>query len=100
MLIDMYKDSTPYPYTAQHWSNRLIHAPDCRDSQRLGQQNQQDTYDKLSCTERLELLLNQEFQTQEHRKQDRLVRQARWKLNWTSRYSKRSGKVAFFVWSR
>jgi len=43
------------------------------------QQNQPGTYDELSFTERLELLLDREFQTREHRKQDRLVRQARFK---------------------
>ena len=44
------------------------------------QQNQPGTYDELSFTERLELLLDRECQTREHRKQDRLVRQARFKL--------------------
>ena len=44
------------------------------------QQNQPNTYDELSFTERLELLLDRECQTREHRKQDRLVRQARFKL--------------------
>ena len=44
------------------------------------QQNQPGTYDELSFTERLELLLDREFQTRDHRKQDRLVRQARFKL--------------------
>ncbi len=44
------------------------------------QQNQLGTYDELSFTERLELLLDRECQTREHRKQDRLVRQARFKL--------------------
>ena len=44
------------------------------------QQNQPGTYDELSFTERLELLLDREFQSREHRKQDRLVRQARFKL--------------------
>ena len=44
------------------------------------QQNQPGTYDDLPFAERLELLLDREFQTREHRKQDRLVRQARFKL--------------------
>lgn len=44
------------------------------------QQSQPNTYDELSFTERLELLLDRECQTREHRKQDRLVRQARFKL--------------------
>ena len=44
------------------------------------QQNQPGTYDELPFAERLELLLDREFQTREHRKQDRLVRQARLKL--------------------
>jgi DNA replication protein DnaC len=44
------------------------------------QQNQLGTYDELPFAERLELLLDREFQTREHRKQDRLVRQARFKL--------------------
>lgn len=44
------------------------------------QQNQPGTYDELAFTERLQLLLDRELQTREHRKQDRLVRQARFKL--------------------
>ena len=44
------------------------------------QQNQPGTYDELPFAERLELLLDREFQTREYRKQDRLVRQARLKL--------------------
>ena len=44
------------------------------------QQNQPGTYDELPFAERLELLLDREFQTREYRKQDRLVRQARFKL--------------------
>jgi len=43
-------------------------------------QNRPGTYDELSFTERLELLLDRECKTREHRKQDRLVRQARFKL--------------------
>jgi len=44
------------------------------------QQNQLSTYDELPFTERLDLLLDREYQTREHRKQDRLIRQARFKL--------------------
>lgn len=44
------------------------------------QQNQPGTYEDLPFTERLELLLDREYQTRDHRKQDRLVRQARFKL--------------------
>jgi len=44
------------------------------------QQNQPGTFDDLPFTERLELLLEREYQTRDHRKQDRLVRQARFKL--------------------
>lgn len=44
------------------------------------QQSQPGTYEDLPFTERLELLLEREYQTRDHRKQDRLVRQARFKL--------------------
>ncbi len=44
------------------------------------QQSQPGTYEELAFTERLELLLDREYQAREHRKQDRLVRQARFKL--------------------
>jgi DNA replication protein DnaC len=44
------------------------------------QQGQPATYDELPFTERLELLLDREYQTRDHRKQDRLVRHARFKL--------------------
>jgi len=44
------------------------------------QQNQLGTYDELPFTDRLELLIDREFQTREHRQQDRLTRQARFKL--------------------
>lgn len=47
------------------------------------QQSQPSTYDDLAFTERLELLLDREYQTRDHRKQDRLVRQARFKLQAT-----------------
>jgi DNA replication protein DnaC len=44
------------------------------------QQTQPGTYDDLPFTDRLELLLDRECQTRNHRKQDRLIRQARFKL--------------------
>jgi DNA replication protein DnaC len=47
------------------------------------QQSQPGTYEELPFSERLELLLDREYQTREHRKQDRLVRQARFKLQAT-----------------
>jgi len=47
------------------------------------QQGQPGTYEDLPFTERLELLLDREYQTRDHRKQDRLVRQARFKLQAT-----------------
>ncbi|MCP5347244.1 MAG: ATP-binding protein [Pseudomonadales bacterium] len=47
------------------------------------QQSQPGTYQDLPFVERLALLLDREYQTREHRKQDRLVRQARLKLNAT-----------------
>ena len=47
------------------------------------QQGQPSTYDELPFTERLELLLDREYQSRDHRKQDRLVRQARFKLQAT-----------------
>jgi DNA replication protein DnaC len=45
------------------------------------QQSQPGTYQDLPFLERLALLLDREYQTREHRKQDRLIRQARLKLN-------------------
>jgi len=45
------------------------------------QQNQPGTYQDLPFGERLALLLDREYQTREHRKQDRLIRQARLKLS-------------------
>jgi DNA replication protein DnaC len=47
------------------------------------QQGQPGTYEDLPFAERLELLLDREYQTRDHRKQDRLVRQARFKLQAT-----------------
>jgi DNA replication protein DnaC len=47
------------------------------------QQGQPGTYEDLAFAERLELLLDREYQTRDHRKQDRLVRQARFKLQAT-----------------
>ena len=47
------------------------------------QQAQVGTYEGLSFVERLGLLVDQEYLTREHRKQDRLIRQARFKLNAT-----------------
>ena len=44
------------------------------------QQEQVDTYDDLAFTERLGLLVEQECLEREHRKQERLIRQARFKL--------------------
>lgn len=44
------------------------------------QQSQPGTYDELSFTERLTLLLDRECQDREHRKQDRLIHQARFRL--------------------
>lgn len=43
-------------------------------------QDQPDTYDELIFIERMGLLLDRECQSREHRKQERLVRQARLKL--------------------
>lgn len=45
------------------------------------QQNQPGTYQDLPFVERLALLLDREYQAREHRKQDRLIRQARLKLS-------------------
>ena len=45
------------------------------------QQEQIGTYEGLSFTERLGLLVEQETLSREHRKQTRLIRQARFKLN-------------------
>ena len=47
------------------------------------QEEQIGTYEGLSFIERLSLLLEQENLIREHRKQDRLIRQARFKLNAT-----------------
>ena len=47
------------------------------------QQQQVSTYESLSFTERLSLLLEHEVLMRENRKQERLVRQARFKLNAT-----------------
>ena len=47
------------------------------------QQDQPGTYEDLPFTERLALLLDREYQSRDHRKQDRLVRQARFKLHAT-----------------
>lgn len=58
------------------------------------QQNQPGTYDDLPFAERLELLLDREFQTREHRKQDRLVRQARFKLRASVRRHPRAFRTA------
>jgi DNA replication protein DnaC len=44
------------------------------------QQQQPGTFEDLPFTERLALLLDREYQSRDHRKQDRLVRQARFKL--------------------
>lgn len=44
------------------------------------QQSQPGTYDELTFIERMGLLLDRECQSREHRKQERLVRQARFKL--------------------
>lgn len=44
------------------------------------QNTQSGTYDELAFTERLALLLDRECQAREHRKQDRLIRQARFRL--------------------
>lgn len=44
------------------------------------QQSQPGTYDDLPFTERLELLLDREYLNRDHRKQERLIRQARFKL--------------------
>jgi DNA replication protein DnaC len=44
------------------------------------QQEQLGTYDSLAFTERLGLLVEQECLEREHRKQERLIRQARFKL--------------------
>lgn len=44
------------------------------------QQDQPTTYDELPFIERLTLLLDREHQAREHRQQDRLMRQARFKL--------------------
>lgn len=44
------------------------------------QQDQPATYDELAFTERLTLLLDRECQTRQQRKQDRLIRQARFRL--------------------
>ena len=49
------------------------------------QQEQPGTYDGLAFPERLDLLVNQEYLTREHRKQDRLIRQARFRLGATVR---------------
>ncbi len=45
------------------------------------QQEQVGTYDGLSFMERLGLLVEQECLEREHRKQERLIRQARFKLS-------------------
>ena len=45
------------------------------------QQSQPGTYQDLPFLERLAMLLDREYQTRENRKQDRLIRQARLKLN-------------------
>ena len=45
------------------------------------QQEQVGTYEGLSFMERLGLLVEQECLEREHRKQNRLIRQARFKLN-------------------
>lgn len=47
------------------------------------QQEQVGTYERLSFMERLSLLVEQECLDREHRKQERLIRQARFKLNAT-----------------
>ena len=47
------------------------------------QQEQAGTYDGLAFTERLGLLVEQECLEREHRKQERLIRQARFKLRAT-----------------
>ncbi len=47
------------------------------------QQAQVGTYEGLSFVERLGLLVDQEYLTREQRKQGRLIRQARFKLNAT-----------------
>jgi|GEM_PF-6035353 len=47
------------------------------------QQEQVNTYDALSFLERFGLLVEQECLEREHRKQDRVVRQARFKLRET-----------------
>ena len=47
------------------------------------QQEQVGTYERLSFMERLTLLVEQECLDREHRKQERLIRQARFKLNAT-----------------
>ena len=44
------------------------------------QQEQPGTYDDLPFVQRLELLLDRERQSRDHRRQDRLIRQARFKL--------------------
>jgi DNA replication protein DnaC len=44
------------------------------------QQEQPGTYDDLPFAERLDLLLDRECQSRDHRRQDRLIRQARFKL--------------------
>lgn len=44
------------------------------------QQQQPGTYDDLAFAQRLELLLDRECQSRDHRRQDRLIRQARFKL--------------------
>ncbi|MDP7618517.1 MAG: IS21-like element helper ATPase IstB [Arenicellales bacterium] len=49
------------------------------------QQEQPGTYDGLAFPERLDLLVDQEYLTREHRKQDRLIRQARFRLGATVR---------------
>ena len=45
------------------------------------QLEQQTTYDDLSFIERMQLLIDEENLTRKNRKQDRLIRQARFKLN-------------------
>ena len=47
------------------------------------QQAQPSTYDDMAFTERLALLLDRECQTRQHRKQARLLRQARFRLHAT-----------------